>query len=142
MLKKTTTSLMGVVAVTALLGSCTTVTTMASCSGPARQVTIFYGDSEIRVAPPVIKLARQEELRFRLQPDKKASDEVDFDTVLVTVKGKESDPDASWIDASGTYKDSGGYLGVCVPSGQAHKTYRYYVDVNTVGKIDPRARVQ
>ncbi len=116
--KKTSATLLTVVATTALLASCVTVSTAANCSGQARQVTIHYGDSEIRVTPPVINLKRQEELRFRLKPDKKASDEVDYDTVLVTIKGKETDPDASWIDASGTYKDSGGYLGVCVPSGQ------------------------
>ncbi len=129
-----------IVASALILTGCATGPKLADCGGPARQVTIHYGDSQIRVSPPVINLARAEELRFRLRPDKKASDEVDFDTILVTVKGKTDDAD--WIDLSGTYDDTGGYMGVCVPDDIEIKVYKYLVDVNTVGEIDPRADVK
>lgn len=127
-------------ATAALLASCTTMSTLENCGGQARQVTIHYGDSEIRVTPPVIELQRADELKFRLRPDKKASDEVDYDAVMVKVYGKTADDD--WIDVSGSSDSTGGSMGVCVPSNQARDTYRYYVEVANVGKIDPRADVR
>ncbi|NNK37091.1 MAG: hypothetical protein HKP03_01310 [Xanthomonadales bacterium] len=112
---------------------------MDECSGAPQLVMVNYGDSEIRIVPPVKDLARKDILRFRLVPDKKNSDEVNYNKTIVTIKGKTADDE--WIDLSGSYDSTGGFMDVCVKPGLAKKTYRYFVEVPNVGKIDPRADV-
>ena len=80
------------------------------------QITLHYGDSLLRLTPPVIKLPQNEGIRFRLNPDKEYSDpeNIDYNKVLVVVTGGEG----SWINTRGEH---GGnrkpYLSLCVPEG-------------------------
>jgi hypothetical protein len=112
------------------------------CSGTPKQVTIHYGDSEIRVTPPVIQAYNQNNnknyLRFKLNTSPRDTDEFVLGDALVNIEGKGKDDD--WIDAKGTANDNA-YLDVCIEDSQAGGTYRYYVEIENVGKIDPRAIV-
>jgi hypothetical protein len=109
------------------------------CKGGGAFVTVHYGDSEIKVHP-VIKVKTGSVLEFRLKPNKKNSDEIDFEKVTVTIKGK--DAAADWIDVNGTYNSSKGTLSVRVPPDQAEGVYQYLVNVDQVGQLDPRADVE
>lgn len=106
-------------------------------------VNVHYGDSLIRVQT-IAKVHREAAFEFRLKPDKRQSDLVNYETVQVTIKGK--DTRSNWIpQLSGnarTVKD-GGSLVFCVPDTvDIGKDYMYWVEVDTVGRLDPRADVE
>jgi hypothetical protein len=115
-------------------------------ASPNRDVTISYGDSELTIkdkdqrAKPV---KRDDYLVFKLDPDKtKGPNDLNYETVTVTVKGKDSD--SSWIYKSGKYVDSAKHeLVICVPNDvTTDKTYFYEITVDEVGTLDPRVIVE
>ncbi len=114
---------------------------LATCGGGAMTfVNVHYGDSQIKVKP-IADVKQDSTFRFRLKPDKKASDLVNYEDVTVTIEGKATP--AQWIDASGTYEGSkNGYLDVCVPKTQTEGVYEYIIKVDGVGQLDPRAKVR
>ena len=117
--------------------------TKAECEDAGTWVKVHYGDSQLKVKPKV-HLKKGWAWEFRLKPKIKATDPVDYNKMKVTIKGKAKDPDASWIDISGTFEDSGGSLILCVDPEQDQElqTYEYYVNVEEVGTLDPRADVE
>lgn len=115
------------------------------CGGPSANppTQITYGDSQI-VTKPKSNVKAGREFQFMLKPKHdNENDEVDHDTVLVTVIGK--DAASSWIGGSATKEmtgPSGKFFGGCVPTDAENGTiYRYEVRVETVGTLDPRAEV-
>lgn len=104
---------------------------------------IKYGDSQI-VVKPKSNVRANREFHFKLQPQIKRDDPVDYRDALVTVAGK--DAASSWISGSATYNTAPGaghtFFAGCVPGGASEgDTYHYDVTVQDVGKLDPRAEV-
>jgi hypothetical protein len=112
---------------------------LAACARGATFVNVHYGDSEIS-AHAIAQVKVDGVFLFRLAPRKRQSDQVNYDDMLVTITGKSSDPNASWINVSGKYEDSK-VLAICVPSDIDEGTYEYFIEVEKVGKLDPRADV-
>lgn len=108
------------------------------CTAGGTFVDVSYGDSELKVHP-IAMVHRGAALKFRLRPNRRRSDKVDYENTEVTIEGKT--PDASWINTSGSFSDSNGDLTVCVPEGIDRKTYYYFITVDEVGTLDPRADV-
>jgi len=98
---------------------------------PPTNITInFKKNTEIKVNPPEAKPYLGNVLVFKLVGDK--------DT-MVTIEGKSSDPDSSWISASG----KGGPLRVCVkPDLEEERTYTYKITVDGVGILDPEVTIR
>ena len=109
----------------------------------ATTTIVFYGDSELRTTP-ISKIKANSEFRFKLKPDKKKTDpkNVDYNTVDVTIKVKLGGT-ATWIDAKGSAaKATNSTLIVCVPKDAKVKdVYEFFINVDKVGKLDPRAEV-
>lgn len=124
-------------------------------SGPCGTVSGFtltlirYGDSTMRVIP-VSEIRSNSEWRFKLMPKRNPGDPADYENVNVRIVGKPpsggdiGDPGPNqWIDVSGTESgSSSGTLVECVPAAAAiGETYEYLVIVDSVGTLDPRAKV-
>ena len=109
------------------------------CTAGGTFVNVHYGDSELKVHP-VANVHRGSALEFRLKPNRRASDKVNYENVKVKIKGAKTPP-ASWINLESTFADSKGKLVVCVPDSVAKGTYYYEVEVDGVGTLDPRADV-
>lgn len=110
------------------------------CAGPSsRHVTIQYGDSELRVTPPVRIVHRTGDFRLRLQPDRNESDKVDYREVKVTVKGKAG---AGWITEQSTTFNESDTITYCVPAGEPYGEQEYEIMVESVGRLDPRVVIQ
>ncbi len=106
---------------------------------------IAYGDSTL-VVVPISKIRPNTEWRFELVPITKPSDAIDYKNVKVEVIGKPSTvmtPGPNdWINVSGEKSTSSkGVLTLCVPATLPLNSYEYLVEVDSVGKLDPRARV-
>jgi hypothetical protein len=114
----------------------------AGCAQGGTFVNVHYGDSELRVKP-IVHVRRGGALEFRLKPDRKASDTIDYKDVNVTIDNKPAKD--AWLDAAvtGSFKSTGGKLVVCVDQSlDRDRTYEYLVKVEKVGELDPRARVE
>lgn len=94
---------------------------------------VRYDETQIRVPNSNVKQGRK--LIFKLHPGS------DYEGSEVTIKGKESDAAAAWINVSGSYTSSDGELAVCVDEDQPIGDYLFTVNVAGLGYIDPRARV-
>ena len=112
---------------------------------------VLYGDSKIAVVP-ISRIRANTEWRFKLRPINLSSDyeEDIYETLNVEIDGKVAetpyDPGHNdWITASGTYTGSASdkhTLILCTPSELPDDTtYKYLVEVEKVGVIDPRADV-
>lgn len=111
------------------------------CTAGGTFVNVQYGDSRLQVHP-IANVHRGAALEFRLKPDRRRSDETDYEKVKVAIRGAEGKaPPAEWIDVEGSYADTGGTLVVCVPEDVAVDTYYYMIEVEKVGMLDPRADV-
>lgn len=114
-------------------------------------VFIKYGDGYLS-AKAVIKVKPGKELQYILDPGSK-SDIVKFRDMQVTITGKDSPgpptspfpippADDAWLNASGNYTANGRVLRVCVPPNPVGDKYYYTIEVENVGKLDPRADIQ
>lgn len=102
---------------------------------------IHYGDSRI-VVIPVSEVVRDAEFRFVLVPASESTDTVDYQDVMVKVKGKP--PHDTWFDeAAGNASDGDGTIRVCVDGASLvpGDEIAYLVEVDGVGVLDPRATV-
>ena len=109
---------------------------VGSCSNPQRAtpVNISYQKQnnlvKVQAAPHRIDADRGDLIRFNINGSL---------GVLVSVKGKATDPDASWIAGNAT----AGSFYVCVPmSTNPNQVYSYEVDVDGIGFLDPEVRVR
>ena len=112
---------------------------IAPCSAPGyTQTKVRYGDSQI-IVKPLSKVRPGTAFRFKLLPQRSATDQRDYRTVRVTIKAK----DSNWLpETSGTFKDArDGLLTSCVPEDLQENVYYYMVEVEDVGVLDPRADV-
>lgn len=114
------------------------------CSGPPQgpPVNVHYGDSQLKVTPPIFKVKKQNKIKFQLIPDKKPSDPagVNYSTVTVTIEAK--NPTAHpWLKASGNDEDDGDLV-VCVPGNAQNGVVEYLVRVDEVGTLDPRVEIE
>jgi hypothetical protein len=110
---------------------------------PGPPVNVHYGDSQLKVTPPIFTIPRKTKIKFNLLPDKKPATDpagVDYDLVEVTIKSKDlyAHP---WLQTSGT-NDADGNLVVCVPSNATLGVMEYLIQVDEVGTLDPRAEVE
>ncbi|MBT8088780.1 MAG: hypothetical protein KJO01_01095 [Gammaproteobacteria bacterium] len=104
-------------------------------------VTLSYGEGGITIAPKK-KVKRKSILVIKLDADKK------FEEAKVTTKGVSvtpttpTPPDKSWLDDDGTEKADKRLI-YCVPSTPAGViyTYKYSVDIDGLGYLDPRIEV-
>jgi hypothetical protein len=101
-------------------------------------VSIHYGDSQIRVTPPLATVHRRGDFVLKLRPTGPGN----YDDVDVTVVGKNAD-DKVWITLKKeSYNTAMNQRIVyCVPENQALVVYEYEVKVDTVGELDPRVKV-
>lgn len=104
-----------------------------NCNGKG-QVDLFveYGDSKIKVTPK-IDVGRGGEIIVKLKADK------GFENTRVLFDGKTAND--NWLDKEMTYGDGKKQLLICVKPDQAPGEYKYNVEIEGVGKIDPRAIV-
>lgn len=109
------------------------------CTAGGTFVNVQYGDSQLKVHP-IANVHRGAALEFRLKPNRRRSDAVNYENVQVRIKGAKSPP-AEWIDEEGSYTDSDGALVACVPEDVDADTYYYMIEVEGVGTLDPRADV-
>jgi hypothetical protein len=114
-----------------------------TCQGSVGATTtiVFYGDSELRTTP-ISHIKPNSEFRFKLKPQPKGSDPVNYHNVEVEIKFKPGDP-ATWIDVKGSAANAtDSTLIVCVPADAKVKdVYEFFIHVDEVGKLDPRAEV-
>jgi len=112
-----------------------------SCGGTGHSfVIIHYGDSRL-FALPIVKIQAGKELQYRLLPDRRKSDLVNYEESLVTITGKSAYP-LDWMNASGRFTSSSGVFKVCVPAdAPLDFEYSYKIKVDGLGELDPRARV-
>lgn len=120
----------------AILGGCTTTLPSIGACTNAKGVTpinITYQQQnnmvKVQVAPHRADVDRGDLIRFKINGNLGKT---------VSVKGKETDPDASWITGNGT----SGEFYVCVPiTTIKDQVYSYEVDVDEIGFLDPEVRV-
>ena len=108
-----------------------------------KDVKITYGDSHLSVDTKQKPVKHDDWLVFDLKPDMQIGPppgNLDFKRVMVRVYGKTAA--SNWIAASGTYDGTGGQLKVCVPSNLAYQIYEYNIEIDEVGKLDPRVVVE
>ena len=98
---------------------------------PPTPITInFKKNSGITVSPPNARPYLGNVLKFNLVGDS---------GTLVTIEGKASDPDSSWISGSGTK----GPIFVCVKGDlEEERTYKYKITVDGVGILDPEVTIR
>lgn len=118
---------------------------VGDCPADKQDVTITYGvnaggKSELTIKEKV-QVKPDGAVVFKLDPKSAGSDVPDFGTYVVTVKGKATDPNSSWISDSDSY-DNNPELVVCVPQGQPEGIYQYEVEVAGFGMLDPRLDVK
>lgn len=107
---------------------------------------IAYGDSYM-VVIPISKVRPNSEFRFRLKPQKRKTDLIDWEdaTVVITSEDDNGDTPPNWLDVSGTYRDNNGWLVTCVPNIETERQVKYKVSVtkdgNELGMLDPRADI-
>ena len=126
---------------------CASIAGQDDCGGGyQRTVDIHYGDSELRVTPPVQRVFRSGSFVLRLKPSKRGSDTVDYETVKVTVEGKSGDDGkaADWIKKeTATYDTASEHsIGYCVPEMEDEGEQYYGIVVEGVGELDPRVDVR
>ena len=119
-------------------------TTLDDCGDGGTYVTFKYNDSRMEINPKIkTKAGTGLEFRLATKYDRKAP--VDYEKMLVTIKGKEgTEPDPSWINVSGTYEKAAPphhSLFQCIREGTPEGTYQYLITVEKLGTLDPRARV-
>jgi len=106
----------------------------------AQPINIHYGDSQLKVTPPLYKVHKNKFLKFKLIADNVAGPGgLDYGAVTVTVRSKDSKTN-QWINTSGS-ENKGAVLTVCMPADQPLGVVEYLVDVDKVGTLDPRAEV-
>lgn len=125
-------------ATAAFVSSCAYAPQMLNCTDPraTRINIVFAKNDEIRVSPGNARTKLRKVLRFKLTGDPSRT---------VEVKGKASDPAASWIAGSG---NGGDYIYICVDPdevgdpGESGKTFAYDIIIPGVGTLDPEVTVR
>jgi len=129
--------LLSILAAAAVISGCTTFPSIiGECSDPQNvtPVNITYQQQnnmvKLQVAPNKIDVDRGDLIRFKINGSLGK---------LVSVSGKVSDPAASWITGNGT----AGSFYVCVENDKVpNQTYKYKVEVEGIGYLDPEVRVR
>ncbi len=126
----------------------------AACGGEVEGYTwtaVAYGDSKMLVVP-LSHIKNNTEWRFILKPVNLSTDPplADYDNATVTITGKTA-ADA-WINTAGPGNTliTGNFatnntLTACVkglPNTDVGTDYSYIVDIVSVGRLDPRGRVE
>jgi len=128
-----------VIAITASLCACATpgkfysVNSANQCNGKGKvDLEVRYGDSKIDVTPK-IDVGQGGEIIVRLKADK------GYENTKVIFKGKTANDD--WLNKEMTVGNGKKQIWICVDPNQAPGQYRFNVEVDGVGTIDPRAIV-
>lgn len=113
------------------------------CSQPGGPpVNVMYGDSQIKVTPPLKEVKKNKYLKFKLIADNQPGpNDLDYSTVKVTIVAKDA-VNKSWLNVAGTEAGAPNQtLQVCMPANQPLGVVEYLVKVEKVGVLDPRADV-
>ena len=128
-----------VIAISASLCACVTpgqfysTNSANQCNGKGKvDLDVRYGDSKIIVTPK-IDVGQGGEIIVRLKADK------GYENTKVTFDGKTADDD--WLNKEMTFGDRKRQIWICVKPNQTPGEYRFNVEVDGVGTIDPRAIV-
>jgi hypothetical protein len=112
-----------------------------------QKVQIRYGDSHISVndIARVKKVKRNQYLVFKLFPDQgngPPPENVNFKRANVAIVPE--DAAQSWLAKSGNWEDDNKELRICVPKNvdNQNKTYKYIIEIEDVGELDPRVIVE
>jgi hypothetical protein len=120
-------------------GAFRAATTNNDCEGKGySKATISYGDSYLDVTPDT-HTKRKGEIRFKLDPQKKPSNGIDYKELEITIEGKK--PTDRWLDTKGKASENKKIF-VCVKDTQNLGTYEYKVMVPGGNEIDPRVHVE
>ena len=104
-----------------------------NCNGKGKVgLVVKYGDSKIDVTPK-IDVGQGGEIIVQLKPDK------DYKNTKVIFDGKTAND--NWLDKEMTFGDGKKQIWICVDPNQTPGEYKYNVEVDGVGEIDPRAIV-
>lgn len=128
--------LLAILCMPPVLGACAVGPTTGTCvKPPITAINVNYvRNSEIRVSPPNARPHLGNVLRFKLTGDASKT---------VTVKGKASDPDASWISGTRSGGSGSNFIHVCVDQTlNKGQTYSYDIDVQDVGTLDPEVTIR
>lgn len=133
--------------------------TSTTCGGGGISLTgytatiIRYGDSRLNVIP-ISKVLPGTEFRFVLLPKIRETDApIDYEKAIVMISSDDDDADspADWLEAKGTFSDSGSHtLVTCVPTREnlSKTKYKYKVSVSypsetdIISYIDPRVEIK
>ena len=124
------------------------------CSGGSGLVHLKYGRfgnsqtgiTTFSINPPEVRVIRadsQDKVEIHLQAIGS-----DFHDTMVTVAGEDIDgevgPDYKWLSGSGKFSDAGQkIITICVPAVcDADKKYKYDVEVDGFGILDPHVKVE
>jgi len=128
-----------VMAIAASLCACVTpgqfysLTSTNQCNGKGKvDLEVKYGDSKI-VVTPKIDVGQGGEIIVKLKADK------GYENTKVTFDGKTAND--GWLNKEMTFGDGKKQIWICVDPTQAPGEYRFNVEVDGVGTIDPRAIV-
>ena len=125
---------------TMLMSGCAGLMPSTDCDGQGSPpVKVMYGDSQLRVNPPIAHVHRGGDFVLDLQPVGPGADS--YKSVDVTVVGKTADD--NWITPKTESYNSAANNRIiyCVPPMQDTVEYEYIVTVDTVGNLDPRVKV-
>ncbi len=115
------------------LSSCVTPFEFRSCTGSV-PANIQYDEGMIKITPKEIKIKRGRSIRFKVQGP---------DGHKVTISGKPAIGDPNkWIQGTGKKAGANLFIPICVDPSQAPGDYSYDVEIEGIGKIDPRVKVR
>ena len=127
------------------------MTPIGDCEGPGspRKATLHYGDSELRVTPPVLKINKLSDFQLQLDASNARGPKgIDYSTLTVTVVGKpaiETGVDSSWIFSQSGEESDGPFIWCAPDPGKEPGEYTefyYEITVADLGELDPRVNVR
>ena len=90
------------------------------CTAGGTFVNVQYGDSRLQVHP-IANVHRGAALEFRLKPDRRRSDETDYEKVKVAIRGAEGIFELTWAnDGRATFQ-----FGESIRPGEPHVIWRH-----------------
>lgn len=114
--------------------------TIVECPGSnGPDMHIRYGDSKIEVTHKV-KAKSDGKLVIRMHPSNQSDQGIDYDTLDITLVGKDSA--SNWLTRTLNASEQNSKKAVICVDGKPEGVYHYMVIVPGVGVIDPRVEIE